>query len=673
MKFKLESLFKPIEEQEKVIERISENLLSGVAYQTLLGVTGSGKTFTLANVIERVQRPTLIISHNKTLAAQLYQEFKTFFPKNAVSFFISYYDYYQPESYIPQTDTYIEKDADINEQIDRLRLAATANILTRADTVVVASVSSIYNIGSPTDFLKFGVTLFPGKKIFRRGLIEELIKLQYDRAGFDFKRGTFRIRGECIDVYLADQEAGLRICFDSRGEKIEEISLFEPISSNNISEKIASFTIFPSKHFVSDQYKNEEIFRNINEDLDRRVEELKRNGKLVEAHRLTQKVKYDLEMIREVGYVKGIENYSRYFDGRKPGEPPFTLLDYFNTTYGNKWLLIVDESHITFPQIRGMYNGDLSRKKTLIEYGFRLPSALDNRPLKFSEFLRKIPNFIASSATPSKWEISMSGKNVIELLVRPTGIPDPEVTVRPVRGQIEDVVREVKKQVQKSQRTLITTLTKRTAEDVAEYLSERGINVHYLHSDIDAIERTDILEKLRAGDYDVLVGINLLREGLDLPEVSLVAILDADKEGFLRSDVTLIQTMGRAARHSEGRVIMYADKITESMKRAIDEVKRRRRYQLEYNKRFGIVPKSIVKPLRGGIVIDATYGDKLFTDSSQTFFQKLKDIDIDGLTPMEKKKIIGNLRKEMKIAAQNLDFELAIEIRDSIKRLEDVA
>ena len=605
MKFKLTSKFKAIPDQERTILQLSDGILKGSKYQTLLGVTGSGKTFAMAGVIENVQRPTLIISHNKTLAAQLYQELRDFFPGNAVSYFVSYYDYYQPEAYIPSTDTYIEKDADINETIDKLRLAATTNLLTRSDTIVVASVSCIYNIGSPREYGHFVLEFTEGMKIGREQIIDRLVDLQYERSDFGFNRGTFRVRGNAIDVYPAYLDEGVHIEFG--GEKIEKVELINPITGSKAEKKESfdptNFVLYPAKHFMTDPTAHTDAFDAIRSDLEVRVARLKKEGKILEAHRIAQKVTYDLEMIKEVGYVKGIENYSRYFDGRNPGDPPFSLLDYFTEPYKDKWLLIVDESHMTFPQIRGMFNGDLARKQTLIDYGFRLPSALDNRPLRFEEFMRRIPNFIASSATPNEWEISMSKGRTVELLVRPTGIPDPLVEIRPVKNQVADVITEIKKTVAKKQRTLVTTLTKRTAEDLTTYLNEQGLNVQYLHSDVATLDRTDILDDLRNGRYDVLVGINLLREGLDLPEVSLVAILDADKEGFLRSDVTLIQTMGRAARHVEGRVIMYADHITGSMERALSEVKRRRKYQLAYNKRHNITPVSVSKPIREKLIL----------------------------------------------------------------------
>lgn len=683
MKFNLKSNFRMTIDQEKAVKTLSNGILSGKKYQTLLGVTGSGKTFTIANVIQKVQRPTLIISHNKTLAAQLYQEMRDIFPENAVSYFVSYYDYYQPEAYIPSTDTYIEKDADINEEIDKLRLATTTNLLTRSDTIVVASVSCIYNIGSPREYGNFVFEFKEGMKISRNQIIDKIVELQYERSEFGFNRGTFRVRGDSIDIYPSYMDEAIHIEIDD--EKIKKIEKINTITGVTILS-LESFILYPAKHFMTNPDNYKEVFEQIRSDLNKRVKQLKSEGKILEAHRLAQKVNYDLEMIQEVGYVKGIENYSRYFDGRKPGEPPFSLLDYFNEPYKENWMLIVDESHITFPQIRGMYNGDRARKQTLIDYGFRLPSALDNRPLRFNEFMQRIPNFIALSATPNEWEMSMSlgqkrhnlrlsdpgsdTQGVVQLLVRPTGIPDPEVTIRPIKNQVADVIEEIKKTTAKNQRALITTMTKRTAEDLSAYLSDQGIKVQYLHSDIKTLDRTDILDNLRNGKYDVLVGINLLREGLDLPEVSLVAILDADKEGFLRSDVTLIQTMGRAARHVEGRVIMYADRITGSMKRALDEVKRRREYQLTYNKKHNITPVSIIKPIREKL-IDREEKKKnswIFADKEMVY-DSLPHLEVDAMTPMEKKRLVKKLKTEMLLAAKDLNFELALEIREKIKEL----
>jgi len=671
-KFKLKANFSATNDQNNAISKLVKGVQSK-SNQVLLGVTGSGKTFTVANTIEKLNRPTLIISHNKTLAAQLYQEFRDFFPENAVSYFVSYYDYYQPEAYIPSTDTYIEKDAGINELIDKLRLSTTTNLLTRKDVIVIASVSCIYNIGSPSDYGKFAFEFATGVKLQRKQILDRLIDLQYERSEFGFHRGTFRVRGNTIDVYLAYEEVGIRIEYEQ--DTIKTISKINPVTGKVLEAGIRLFTIYPAKHFVTDSTKEKEIHDEIRNDLNKRVKELNKAGKKLEAHRLKQRVTYDLEMLAEMGYVKGIENYSRYFDGRKPGEAPYALLEYFKTTYKDDWLVVVDESHITFPQIRGMYAGDRSRKQTLIDYGFRLPAAIDNRPLTFDEFMRKIPMFLATSATPSDWELSMSKNNVVEQLLRPTGIPDPEVDIRPTSTQVADVYKEIKKRANirpkaNRQRTLVTTLTKRTAEDLSEYLKEKGLKVHYLHSDVKTLERTDILDDLRKGNYDCLVGINLLREGLDLPEVSLVAILDADKEGFLRSDTALVQTMGRAARHSEGKVILYADRETGSIKRALREVGRRREYQLEMNKKLGITPKSIQKPIRKKLIeFEETQtfgGPHQVTDSS---YQKLAHVDIEAITPMEKRRLVKSLNREMRLAANDLNFELAAEIRDKIKEL----
>ncbi|MFC1625651.1 excinuclease ABC subunit UvrB [Patescibacteria group bacterium] len=659
MQFNLKSKYKPTPDQKKAVDSLLKGIKSSKKYQTLLGVTGSGKTFTIANVIQKLQKPTLIISHNKTLAGQLYQELRDYFPNNAVSYFVSYYDYYQPEAYIPSTDTYIEKDAGINELIDKLRLSATTNLLTRKDTIVVASVSCIYNIGNPKDYSHFVFEFSVGLKIDRTGLIDSLIDLQYERSDFGFHRGTFRVRGATIDIFPSYQDIAIRI---ELGESyIDNIELIDPLTGKIKSkDKIKKYTLYPAKHFITDPNKNTDLYDQILSDMKARVNFFKRKGKLLEANRIKQKVTYDVEMIKEVGYIKGIENYSRYFDGRKPGEAPYTLLDYFRKPFKNDWLVVVDESHMTFPQIRGMYNGDLSRKKTLIDYGFRLPAAVDNRPLRFEEFMRRIPNFIATSATPSNWELSYSKGGVVEQLVRPTGIPDPEVEIRPVKNQVADVIEEIKKRSKNKQRTLVTTLTKKTAEDLANYLNEKGLKVQYLHSDVKTLERSDILDDLRNGRYHVLIGINLLREGLDLPEVSLVAILDADKEGFLRSDVTLIQTMGRAARHVEGSVILYADKITGSMKRALSEAKRRRKYQLTYNKTHKIKPKSIKKPIREKLV-------------EQDPVEQLAEekYDLENLTPIDKKRYVIKLKKEMLLAAHDLNFEKAAEIRDRIREIDN--
>ncbi len=647
-------------DQPQAVDKLVEGVEKKEPYQVLLGVTGSGKTFTVANVIERTQRPTLVISHNKTLAAQLYQELRDFFPDNAVSYFVSYYDYYQPEAYIPSTDTYIEKDSGINEQIDKLRLAATANILTRNDVIVVASVSCIYNIGSPKEYGSFAFELTEGMKIMREQIMDRLLSLQYERSDFGFHRGTFRVNGDIIDVYPAYDDIGIKI--ELKNNLIYKISKFDPVSGQSLEETMKYFTLYPSKHNITDPTKNKGVFAKIKEDMLVRCKQLEAEGKVLEAHRLKQKVTYDTEMIKEMGYVKGIENYSRYFDGRKPGDPPFSLLDFFQEAYGDDWIVVVDESHISFPQIRGMFAGDFSRKSTLIDYGFRMPSALDNRPLKFEEFMRRIPGFIAVSATPSEWEVSQANGHIVEQLVRPTGLIDPTVTIRPTEKQVADVINEIKLNTAKKQRTLVTTLTKQTAEDVANYLNEQGIKAQFLHSDVKTLERTDILDELRRGAYDALIGVNLLREGLDLPEVSLVAILDADKEGFLRSEVSLVQTMGRAARHVEGRVILYADKITGSMERALKEIDRRRAYQVEFNKKNNITPTSIQKKIRDRLV-------ELEVEAETRIDPIMNDMDISSMTPMDKKKWVTRMKREMKIAADEMNFELAARIRDKIKEL----
>lgn len=662
MKFKLSSKFGLMGDQPQAVDKLVKGINEKDPYQVLLGVTGSGKTFTVANVIERTQKPTLVISHNKTLAAQLYQELRDFFPENAVSYFVSYYDYYQPEAYIPSTDTYIEKDAGINEMIDKLRLAATANILTRKDVIVVASVSCIYNIGSPKEYGSFVLELAVGMQVMREQIMDRLTSLQYLRSDFGFHRGTYRVNGDIIDVYPAYDDYGVKI--ELKEKKIFKISKFDPVSGQTIDESMKNFTLYPSKHNITDPSKKKDVFTKIAQDMQERCKDLEKEGKVLEAHRLKQKVTYDLEMIREMGYVKGIENYSRYFDGRKPGDPPFSLLDFFEEAYGKDgWMCVVDESHISFPQIRGMYAGDFSRKSTLIDYGFRLPAALDNRPLKFDEFMRRIPGFVAVSATPDEWEVSMAKGHIIEQLVRPTGLVDPVVDIRPTETQVKDVIEEIKKNTVKKQRTLVTTLTKRTAEDVANYLTEQGIKAQFLHSDIKTLERTDILDELRRGEYDALIGVNLLREGLDLPEVSLVAILDADKEGFLRSEVSLVQTMGRAARHVEGRVILYADRMTGSMERALSEVDRRRKYQLEFNKKYNITPESIHKAIRDKV---AEAEEEAEGEMDPLF----SSVDVESLTPMDKRKLVGKLKREMKLAADEMNFELAAKIRDKIRELE---
>jgi excinuclease ABC subunit B len=659
MKFELISQFKPTGDQPQAIKKLTRLIETGSIHQTLLGVTGSGKTFTMANVIANIQRPTLVISHNKTLAGQLYQELRDFFPNNAVCYFVSYYDYYQPEAYIPQSDTYIEKETEVNDEIDKLRLSATANLLSRNDVIVVASVSCIYNIGSPVEFGKFVLEIRPGVKIDRESLMLRLTDLQYSRNDYGFKRSTFRIRGDSIDLFPAYSDNGLRI--DLENNIIKDLSEFNPLTGDVLA-KLDSTVIYPAKHFITNLSDYTSVFSKIRADLKERTNELTTEGKILEAKRLEQRTNFDLQMIKEIGYVNGIENYSRYFDGRKPGDAPYSLINYFQAA-NKDFLTIIDESHITIPQIRGMYNGDQARKQMLIDYGFRLPSALDNRPLKFEEFMQKIKQITYASATPNDFELSLSMENnaVVEQLIRPTGLVDPKITVKPTKGQIDDLITEIKKRVKKNQRILVTTLTKRMAEDLSTYLAEKGIKVSYLHSDVYTLDRQDVLDKLRSAEYDVLVGINLLREGLDLPEVSLVVILDADKEGFLRSKTSLIQTMGRAARNVDAEVIMYADDITKSMREATEEVNRRREIQTAYNKKHKITPKTIQKEIRARLV------EREKLDESLAFTLELSKKDV--LLPDEKEKIIKKLASEMKQAAKELDFETAVVLRDQIRYL----
>ncbi len=671
MKFELVSHFKPTGDQPQAIDQLTKNLQKGVRNNVLLGVTGSGKTFTMANVIQKVQKPTLIISHNKTLAGQLYQEFRDFFPRNAVSYFVSYYDYYQPEAYVPQTDTYIEKEAEINEEIDKLRLSATTNLLTRNDVIVVASVSCIYNLGSPVEYGKFILELRNGMKVEQRDILVRLTDLQYDRNDYEFRRGTFRVRGNAIDLFPAYVDYGIRM--EVTGDKITKLYEFDPLTGDTI-QILDATVIYPAKHYMTDPRTYHDAFARIKKDLEVRTEQLRVAGKLLEAQRLNQRTNFDLEMIREVGYVNGIENYSAYFDGRQPGDPPYTLIDYFNAN-SKDWLLVVDESHITIPQIRGMYRGDRSRKEVLIDYGFRLPSALENRPLRFEEFMRHVNQAVYVSATPDEYEVSLakteSDNGVVEQLIRPTGLVDPKISVRPSQGQIDDLINEIEKRVKKHERVLVTTLTKRMAEELTSYLEEKKIKVTYLHSDIITLERQDVLDNLRLGKFDVLVGINLLREGLDLPEVSLVVILDADKEGFLRSRSSLIQTMGRAARHVNAEVILYADVMTKSMKQAIDEVERRREIQLSYNKKNGITPKGIEKEIRKKLIDEeAKEKEEREKQKRQNVEFMLQLSDKGVLLPDERDELIKKLRKEMREAAGRLDFETAAAIRDRIKTIE---
>ena len=767
MQFKLSSPFQPTGDQPTAITQLTAGLVEGKQHQTLLSVTGSGQTFTVAIVIEQVQKPTLVIAHNKTLAAQLYQEFRDFFPNNAVSYFVSYYDYYQPEAYIPTTDTYIEKEATINDEIDKLRLATTTNLLTRPDVIVVASVSCIYNLGSPVEYGRYILKLMEGEIIARETLVLRLSNLQYDRSTAELRRGTFRLNGDIIQLWPAYEDKALRI--DTLENKITKIDWIDPISGSIVvpphsaTAGTKEFVIYPAKHYVINPKTQQESFAEIETDLKKRVAELQNTGKTLEAYRLQQRITYDLDMLREIGFVNGIENYSRYFDGRKPGEPPYALLEYFHENarlFGDgSFLTVIDESHMTLPQIRGMYNGDQARKQTLIDYGFRLPSAKDNRPLTFHEFSQTIKQAIYVSATPNDYEISLSSNEVVEQLIRPTGLVDPEVELRQTTGQIEDLIIEILIRKQFGQRTLVTTLTKKMAEALTEYLndhnkvtqlvshfierqkqekdtpdSERIIRanefidgtqlgigkidpkfhtrahlnptsidlekinfpaVAYLHSDIETLERSDILDNLRRGEYDVVVGVNLLREGLDLPEVSLVAILDSDKEGFLRSATALIQTMGRAARHEQGLVIMYGDIMTKSMHKAISESSRRRTTQIAFNTEHGITPQGISKPLRERMLektedTDGPYSYKktktkhlqgkdataAATPNKPLLIQlsKREAVDInavnpEALTPFDRKKLAQKLEKRMKQAANDLDFELAALLRDTVERL----
>lgn len=654
--FDLVSKYKPTGDQPTAIKKLSGGLKNGTDNQVLLGVTGSGKTYTIANVIKNYGRPTLVMSHNKTLAAQLYQELRDFFPNNAVSYFVSYYDYYQPEAYIPTTDTYIAKETEINDEIDKLRLAATTNLLTRPDTIVVASVSCIYNLGSPQEYGKYILEIRVGEKVTRLSVIDRLLDLMYQRNDYNFKRSTFRVRGDVVEVFPGYEDKSFRITFN--GEFIEKIEQVDPLTGE-ILENRSFAVVYPAKHYMTDVATYENVFAQIRADMHEQVKKFEKEGKLVEAQRLRQRTEYDLKMIKELGYVNGIENYSRYFDGRAPGDPPYSLLEFFNHV-SKDWLLILDESHMTIPQIRGMYNGDRARKSTLIDYGFRLPAAYDNRPLKAEEFWTKIKKTVYMSATPSEYELEKSGSdNIAEQLIRPTGVVDPEVEIRPTEGQIPDLIAEIEKVVKKGDRVLVNTLTKRMSEDLTTFLEEKGVKVNYLHSDVDTLSRQDVLDDLRSGVYDVLVGINLLREGLDLPEVGLVAILDADKEGFLRSKSSLIQIMGRGARRVDSHVILYADTHTKSIKEAVDEVDRRREYQLKYNKEHGITPVTIEKEIRAKLI------------EREKVLEDLKPlIEKDVLLPDEKEKVIKTLRREMQLAAKDLDFETAALLRDKIRYLQ---
>jgi excinuclease ABC subunit B len=655
MTFKLQAPFQPMGDQPEAIQGLVDGVNAGKKHQVLLGATGTGKTFTIASVIQQLQKPALIMAHNKTLAAQLYAEFKEFFPENAVSYFVSYYDYYQPEAYVPRHDLYIEKETEINEEIERLRLAATTALVSRRDVIIVASVSCIYGLGSPEEFGKGTVTLRVGELYRRNALLRQLIESQYQRNDMELRSGTFRVRGDTLEIIPAyEDKKGYRITFF--GDEVERIMQFSPLTGE-IFAAPKEISIYPAKQYLTDADRLKEAIQNIEAELEERLAFFKESGKYLEAQRIEQRTRYDLEMLKEVGYCSGIENYSRHLDGRAPGTHPWTMIDFLP----NDYLLVIDESHMTVPQIRGMYNGDRARKETLVEYGFRLPSAVDNRPLKFEEFEQVMGHTIYTSATPGPYELQKA-QQVVEQIIRPTGLVDPQVEVRPTRGQVDDLVGEVKQRVERGERALVTTLTKRMSEDLSEYLQELGMKVHYLHSEVETLERVGILRDLRLGVFDVLVGINLLREGLDLPEVSLVAILDADKEGFLRSETALIQTIGRAARHVNGQVIMYADRVTDSMRRAIDETNRRRAKQTKYNEEHGIIPVSIHKAIHD---LTEEMSVKAVGEAKGEYRARGT-----GLPRDELQKIIGELELQMKEAARNLEFEKAAAIRDEIYELK---
>ncbi len=652
--FKLVSPFKPTGDQPQAIDQLVANLQKNEKHQVLLGVTGSGKTFTMANVVTRLQRPTLVLAHNKTLAAQLCSEFKEFFPENAVSYFVSYYDYYQPEAYIPHSDTYIEKDAAINEEINKFRHAATVNLLTRRDVLIVASVSCIYGLGDVEDYSKFAMELKTGEERKRDKLLRHLTDIQYTRSHLEFKQGMFHVLGDTVEIFPPDRDTIFRVEFF--GDEIERISEADSFTGEEIRE-LESVKVFPAKHDVTSREKIEAAAGLIKKDLELRVAELKQQGKLLEAERIKTRTEYDLEILLETGYCTGIENYTRYFSGREPGAPPATLLDYFPDDF----LMIIDESHMSVPQVGGMYNGNFSRKQTLVDYGFRLPSSHDNRPLKFEEFEKLVGQAIYVSATPAAYELKKSEGKIVEQIIRPTGLVDPQVEVRPSKHQIDDLLNEIQKRVKLKERVLVTTLTKRSAEDLTDYLTDAGVKVRYLHSDIDTLERIEILRDLRLGKFDVLVGINLLREGLDLPEVSFIGILDADKEGFLRSEGALIQTIGRCARNVKGFVVMYADRMTDSMKRAIGETDRRRKIQQEYNKKHGITPQTIVKEVK----------DIAMTRNKNEITIGERHVDVKKVPKDEMKRLISELEAQMDLASQNLEFEKAAELRDEIESLRE--
>ncbi len=663
MTFKLEAPFKPTGDQPDAITQLVAGIRKGMRHQVLLGATGTGKTFTIASLIEQLQMPALIMAHNKTLAAQLYAEFREFFPHNAVEYFVSYYDYYQPEAYVPRHDLYIEKETEINEEIERLRLAATTALLSRRDVIIVASVSCIYGLGSPEEFGRGTVTMKVGELYRRNALIRQLVEAQYQRNDMELRPGTFRVRGDTLEIIPAyEDRRGYRITFF--GDEVERVTQFSPLTGEIIAEP-ESVAIFPAKHYLTEGEKLKAAIADIEKELDERVALFKSEGKLIEAQRIEQRTRYDLEMLKEVGYCSGIENYSRHLDRRGPGTHPWTMIDFLPSEY----LLVLDESHMTVPQIRGMYNGDRSRKEILVEYGFRLPSAVDNRPLKFAEFEQVMGTTVYTSATPGPYEMGRADQ-VVEQIIRPTGLVDPEVEIRPTKGQVDDLIGEIRRRVESGERVLVTTLTKRMAEDLADYLMELGTKVHYLHSEVETLERVGILRDLRLGVFDVIVGINLLREGLDLPEVSLVAILDADKEGFLRSETALIQTIGRAARHVNGRVIMYADQVTDSMRAAINETNRRRAKQVKFNEENGIVPVSIHKAIR-----DLT--DQLSTEAKEKAMAVGEErteyrAKHDKTSRNELQKIIGEMERQMKEAARNLEFEKAAALRDEMYELRAI-
>jgi len=655
--FRLVSEFQPKGDQPKAIDALSKGVLEGESHQVLLGVTGSGKTFTMANVVERVQKPTLVISHNKTLAAQLYGEFKDLFPGNAVEFFVSYYDYYQPEAYIPSTDTYIEKDTSINDEIDKMRHSATRSLLDRNDVIIVASVSCIYGLGSPEAYYGLLLLLERGATVSREKILTKLVEIQYERNDIDFHRGTFRVRGDVVEVFPAyEEDRAIRI--ELFGDEVEAISEIDPLRGK-VTQRLDKITIYPGSHYVTTQERMRSAIENIRIELAGRLEELRSQGKLLEAQRLEGRTRFDLEMLQELGYCPGIENYSRHLTGRSPGEPPPTLLDYFPRDF----LLIIDESHVTVPQLVGMYRGDRSRKETLVEYGFRLPSALDNRPLNFPEFEERLRQAIYVSATPGEYELQKAAGKVVEQIIRPTGLIDPDITVKRARNQVDDLLEEIRGRVENGHRVLVTTLTKRMAEDLTEYYADLGLRVKYLHSEIDTLERVEIIRDLRLGKFDVLVGVNLLREGLDIPEVSLVAILDADKEGFLRSTRSLIQTCGRAARNVAGRVIMYADQITHSMATALEETRRRRKIQAGFNRTHNITPTSIRKSIKN--ILASVYEADYYT------VPLVAEAREEYITPREIPRVVKRLRKEMREAAQELDFERAAMLRDRIRQLQE--